>query len=127
MKYTKEERAKIEADFYTKFGIATSDNLFPSLIDIILKLENKIDNLNERIEKLENKKNSTVSKNDEDGPYEDERFCHHCKKTTNHKCRDSGHERDSSSDYQECLECHWWQLGIMRWDEYHPPLDFQGV
>lgn len=55
--------------------------------------------------------------------YNDERYCGHCKKTTNHKCKDSNHERDSSGDFQECLECHWWMSGITR--DYIEPLDFR--
>ena len=54
--------------------------------------------------------------------YEDERFCYHCKKVTNHKCKDSGHERDSSQDYQECLECKWYSLGLTGHTEYYPPI-----
>lgn len=53
-------------------------------------------------------------------PYLDERFCDHCNARTEHNCRDSGHERDSSADYQECLTCHWYCMGMS--GEYHPPL-----
>lgn len=51
--------------------------------------------------------------------YEDERFCDHCDRYTQHRCKDSGHERDSSWNYQECLMCHWYKYGIN--DEYQPP------
>ena len=53
------------------------------------------------------------------GYYIDERHCDHCDKDTNHRCKDSGHERDSSGDYQECLVCKWWMTGYRR--EYNPP------
>lgn len=43
--------------------------------------------------------------------YEDEVFCQNCGKETPHRCEDSGHERDSSGDYQECLACGWWLTG----------------
>lgn len=43
--------------------------------------------------------------------YEDERFCEHCNAYTMHRCCDSGHERDSSNDYKECLICHWYRSG----------------
>lgn len=36
---------------------------------------------------------------------EDERYCKICNKYTRQLCYDSGHERDSSHDWQECLEC----------------------
>jgi hypothetical protein len=51
----------------------------------------------------------------------DDKFCKHCQKETSHKITDSGHERDSSGDYFECLECHWWGTGLA--DEYYPPSD----
>jgi len=53
-------------------------------------------------------------------PYLAERFCDHCERDTQHNCRDSDHERDSSADYQECLVCHWYCTGMS--GEYHPPL-----
>lgn len=44
--------------------------------------------------------------------YEDTRFCDNCDRYTKHRCKDTGHERDSSWDYQECLVCHWYAMGI---------------
>lgn len=44
--------------------------------------------------------------------YEDERWCNHCGKYTNHNCRDSNHERDSSEDYEECKDCGYWMTGF---------------
>jgi len=41
----------------------------------------------------------------ENNEYNEERYCEYCDKETLHYCRDNNHERDSSSDYQECLEC----------------------
>ena len=52
--------------------------------------------------------------------YLDECYCDNCKKYTQHDCKDSGHERDSSGDYQECLECNWYSFGMS--GEYNPPL-----
>lgn len=52
--------------------------------------------------------------------YIDERWCDNCDKYTNHICRDDLHERDSSYDYQCCMECHWFKYGIS--GEYHPPI-----
>lgn len=51
--------------------------------------------------------------------YNDEMFCDHCEKDTIHLIRYSGHERDSSGDYFECLTCHWWRTGAT--DELNPP------
>lgn len=53
--------------------------------------------------------------------YETTRFCDHCDKDTLHKCRDSQHERDSSQDYQECLECGWFMTGYT--GKYEPPFN----
>jgi len=53
--------------------------------------------------------------------YKDERFCKHCNEETLHKCKDDGHERDSSWDYQECLTCGWYALGIDGM-KYHSPI-----
>lgn len=53
--------------------------------------------------------------------YEDMANCPHCHKETRHLFRDSGHERDSSGDYQKCLECHWWAYGMSP-NEYRPPI-----
>jgi len=52
--------------------------------------------------------------------YEGTRFCDHCEKDTKHICRDSTHERDSSDDYQKCLECGWYMTGYS--GEYNPPI-----
>lgn len=54
------------------------------------------------------------------GYYLDERLCKHCDTDTKHRCKDSGHERDSSGDYQECLVCKWWMTGYSY--EYNPPM-----
>lgn len=51
--------------------------------------------------------------------YDDERFCTHCGESTPHVCFDSGHERDSSWDWQECKVCRWKCTGIS--GEYRPP------
>lgn len=51
--------------------------------------------------------------------YKDERICGHCQAERVHLCRDGGHERDSSGDYQECTDCGWWKTGAG--DEYYPP------
>lgn len=53
--------------------------------------------------------------------YIDAKFCDHCQKETMHRSIDSEHERDSSGDYYECLECRWWGTGLS--DEYYPPSD----
>jgi ribosomal protein L44E len=37
--------------------------------------------------------------------YRDERYCPFCDRETAQEVTDSEHERDSSGDYQECLEC----------------------
>ena len=37
--------------------------------------------------------------------YEMELFCDLCDKDTMHKVYETGHERDSSNDWSECLEC----------------------
>ena len=52
--------------------------------------------------------------------YIDEYFCDHCDKDTLHKILESGHERDSSNDYFECLECGWSKSGH---GEYEPPVE----
>jgi hypothetical protein len=44
--------------------------------------------------------------------YTDERFCENCDTYTSQICRDSGHERDSSGDYEECLVCRWYKSGL---------------
>lgn len=50
--------------------------------------------------------------------YQDDRFCGHCEKDTLHRCFDSGHERDGSNDWQECLTCGWCRFGN---GSYVPP------
>jgi dCTP deaminase len=47
-------------------------------------------------------------------------FCPSCDTETTHLMRPSGHERDSSGDYERCLACGWWKTGIS--DEWSPPL-----
>ncbi len=44
--------------------------------------------------------------------FEMESFCDHCGKNTPHLIENAGHERDSSWDREECLVCHWWNLGL---------------
>lgn len=51
--------------------------------------------------------------------YQDELYCDNCEKYTMHDCHDSGHERDSSGDSAECLECHWKYSGLT--GEYSAP------
>jgi len=51
--------------------------------------------------------------------YEDTLHCDHCDRDTPHRCMDGGHERDSSGDYRECLECGWYRMGG---GEYEPPI-----
>lgn len=46
-----------------------------------------------------------------DDHYIDERYCNNCNQETEHRCKDSGHERDSSGDYQECLVCGEYKFG----------------
>jgi hypothetical protein len=52
--------------------------------------------------------------------YIEERFCHHCGEYHFHKCRDSGHERDSSGDWAECTIYHWVYSGYT--GKYEPPI-----
>lgn len=57
--------------------------------------------------------------------YKDERWCGHCEKDTKQECFDSGHERDSSGDWQICLECGWKYSGLSgTWD---PPVDLSNL
>ena len=58
--------------------------------------------------------------------YEEIRECEHCKKETKHQCKDSEHERDSTGDYQECLECFYWKTGY-NWDKLEPPLTLDSI
>lgn len=37
--------------------------------------------------------------------WKDEAYCKKCKRETDHQYTDGGHERDSSNDRRECLEC----------------------
>ena len=53
--------------------------------------------------------------------YVDKRYCGHCNNDTMQECRDSGHERDSSNDYQECLACHWYKCGMN--PHWEPPFE----
>lgn len=54
--------------------------------------------------------------------YTNELWCGHCEKTTLQHVRDSGHERDSSGDSQECLVCRWTRCG-MSWRWWPPTKD----
>jgi hypothetical protein len=56
-----------------------------------------------------------------DREYNDTRHCDHCDKDTPHECYDSGHERDSSNDWQRCLVCRWRASGMT--GQYYPPLE----
>jgi len=56
----------------------------------------------------------------EEEGYEDEAFCDHCGQDTRQRFHDSGHERDSSNDWRECLVCHWVKFGYA--DTFSPPL-----
>jgi hypothetical protein len=62
-----------------------------------------------------------VKRTPPDNDYEAERWCENCKEYTNHFCRDTQHERDSSGDYQKCLTCEWYKIGMA--GTYYPPLD----
>jgi hypothetical protein len=53
--------------------------------------------------------------------YEEECFCEHCQKDTMHLVFETGHERDSSGDWRECLECKWTCSGLT--DRYNPPIE----
>lgn len=53
--------------------------------------------------------------------YIDERLCENCNAETEHSCRDSDHERDSSYDFEECLVCGWWKYGFL--SHKGPPFD----
>lgn len=53
--------------------------------------------------------------------YEGDGYCPNCGKDTNQLYVSGGHERDSSNDYQRCLECRWWRIGFRR--EWNPPLE----
>jgi hypothetical protein len=67
--------------------------------------------------------NSTTRKSvSVSGYYNDERYCHNCRKYVPHLCYDSGHERDSSQNSQECKVCKWWASGMD--DKYYPPNQF---
>jgi RNase P subunit RPR2 len=41
-----------------------------------------------------------------------ELYCGHCDKDTKQKVSESGHERDSSHDKFECLECGYIKFGL---------------
>lgn len=55
--------------------------------------------------------------------YEDERYCGNCEEYTLQICHDSGHERDSSNDWQECKKCGWTKSGWS--DTWHPPIEIE--
>ena len=46
-------------------------------------------------------------------------YCGHCEKDTPQEVHESGHERDSSGDWQVCLECGWRYSGLT--GDWHPP------
>lgn len=43
---------------------------------------------------------------------EESAYCDHCNNYTPHHVYDSGHERDSSHDYWQCLRCGWEKHGL---------------
>ena len=51
--------------------------------------------------------------------YDTERFCDHCDDDTPHTVYESGHERDSSHDWQRCHRCDWRCSGMT--GQYEPP------
>lgn len=51
--------------------------------------------------------------------YYEERFCKNCGKDQIQRCHDSGHERDSSGDYERCTVCKCYRHG---WGEQQKPL-----
>lgn len=55
----------------------------------------------------------------QEGEYRDECFCDHCEKDTDHLCYCSGHERDSSGDWRQCLVCNYRYSGFD--GKYHAP------
>lgn len=50
---------------------------------------------------------------------DDVHYCDHCERDTPHDAHDSGHERDSSGDWRECLVCRWRYSGLT--GRYSPP------
>jgi transcription elongation factor Elf1 len=47
-------------------------------------------------------------------------YCGNCDKDTNQKINESGHERDSSHDRFECLECGFIKYGLTgEWENYN--------
>lgn len=51
--------------------------------------------------------------------YKDELYCDVCDKDTQQEVFESGHERDSSGDWQRCLECGAYRYGLSgSWDKY---------
>jgi hypothetical protein len=55
--------------------------------------------------------------------YQDEEFCEHCQADTPHTIYTTGHERDSSGDWQRCNVCRWTERGMNGY--YIPPADWQ--
>jgi hypothetical protein len=53
----------------------------------------------------------------------EERWCGHCQADTQQRGHDSGHERDSSGDFWECLTCHWYYTGYT--GKWEPPLNLE--
>lgn len=49
----------------------------------------------------------------------DDCFCDRCAEYTSHHVYDDGHERDSSNNWRECLECGWVRYDLT--EEYRPP------
>jgi hypothetical protein len=45
-------------------------------------------------------------------PYETEAHCPNCKRDTRQRYTSAGHERDSSHDKEECLECGAYRYGM---------------
>lgn len=54
--------------------------------------------------------------------YKNEMFCDHCDEETIQIVYSSGHERDSSQDWQVCTKCGWRLNGISgEWNEFMTP------
>lgn len=51
--------------------------------------------------------------------YQGVSWCDNCDEEAKHIFHDSGHERDSSGDWRQCLKCRWTWLGLT--GKYEPP------
>lgn len=60
--------------------------------------------------------------------YNDTEFCEHCKKDTMHLIYESGHERDSSNDWRQCLTCHWtWNGFDNKYHQQYPDFEADDI